>query len=529
MNKKIDKIINMVWLLAVALVVVVLFRTSENFGLKCMVDIVEQREYYVEFLWPAIFNKVCKSALGVIVVALVIYIQSMMDFDLDHKSRTFAYIRNIAYITVSLTLVGFVLFTTLYMKGYSYWMILFGVVILLSICLTIKNVVTCKSMERVNADESSDVEAEDAVDDMEKTDSKEDSDESRLDDIWVPVLKRFNFMLVAVGICCFFFCVNIKGNIDIAKASHYELNKEIIELGFEHEIGMEDNRALVKVQFVNLYTDTGRQYSLEILEDEYENFINGSGTWSNLWQFGRDSIDIELDSEYDITNDFVNLLYPTNVPDVVAEYYLGTDREYKKETGNNDYKSAVGDMFMDAAAYTFMVENNLNAKGLTMRQSNDSSADERANDAKFWEVYTSATKEDIYIACDEVYRGIITPELCVDMMDIEVNNVGAGDIKDASIQIADENIVISDYDFYELERIDGRDYKGDHISPIDGVLVENQTYLIRVILELPVYATVDEDTLDVNVEGLDEEKVLCGVEKKATHVKVTVDIKFRAK
>ncbi len=517
----VDNTINKLWLLAVGLVVICLLRSAEKFGLKCLADAVEQKEYYMDFLWPAIYSKVSKTTLGLVGVALFIYIDIAMDFRIDMSGRGATIIKNISFVATSVALTFYMLFTMLFMKGYSYWMIFFVVVIFMGIGFTIRNEIIYKRLkcETKKADE----EAEEDTDKDADTNVEED-----IDDIWKPVLKRLNIMLVGVLVCCFCFFANFKGKVEGAKNLHNELNNEIIRLGFGHKHGMERNRAIVKLQFVNLYNETGTQYSLDVLEKEYENYLNGTGTWSTLWQFCRDSIDVELDVS-DIDDKYINMRSEVSDRSYMAEYYLGTESAYEQKTGG-DYDVAKDETFGDVKCFVYMVEQNLKGKGLTLHQINDSGAYDRQYSRDFWVVYNSASEEEVYTACEEVYNGVIAPELIIEELNFEISNVDAGSgIKEATVEVDDENAVIADFDFYELERIDGRDYKGDHVSPIDGVLVADKRYMARIILKFPVYAEVDEETLRRAVDGIEEEKIGCAVHKESTCVRVIVDVVFRAK
>lgn len=383
-----DKIINILWLLAVAFTGFCLLKTAEGIGLKCIVDLVEQKEYYQDFLWPAIYNRASKATLGVVIVALFIYINSITSLELVPKGRRTLLIKNIAFISTSIALALDMIFVILYLKGYSYWMIPMALVVAIGLGFTIRNIVICKNIDNVkNIDgETSGV------------DDKVDVDEN-LDAVWKPVTVRLNIMLVAVLACFFLVFANFKNRVDNARISYDELNEDIIDIGFGHECGMERNRAIVKLQFVNLYNETGRQYSMEVLEKEYANYKNGTGSWSTLWQFCRESIDIELDWD-DEKNEYTKKPYWVNAQadGCMAEHYLGKKYQYDED----EYNKLKIDVFMDVASFTSAVEEKLNAKGLTLSQSNDSRAYDREYDRDFWRTYTTASEEEVYLACEAV-------------------------------------------------------------------------------------------------------------------------------
>ena len=378
-----DKIINIVWLFAVAFTAFCLLKTAESIGLKCIVDLVEQKEYYQDFLWPAIYNRASKATLGVVIVALFIYINSITNLELVPKGRSTLLIKNIAFVTTSIALAAYMLFVILYLKGYSYWMIPMALVVAIGLGLTIRNIVICKKLD-----------GEKNIDD----DKTADVDEN-IDTVWRPVIARLNIMLVAVMACFFFVLADFKTRIDNARISYDELNEDIIDIGFGHECGMERNRAIVKLQFVNLYNETGRQYSMEVLEKEYANYKNGTGSWSTLWQFCRESIDIELDWDNEkMTHTKKPYWVDAQADGCMAEHYLGKKYLYDED----EYNKLKIDLFMDIASFTSAVEENLNAKGLTLSQSNDSRAYDREHNRDFWRTYTTASEEEVYLACEAV-------------------------------------------------------------------------------------------------------------------------------
>jgi len=384
-----DKIINILWLLAVAFTGFCLLKTAESIGLKCIVDLVEQKEYYQDFLWPSIYNRASKATLGVVIVALFIYINSITNLELVPKGRSTLLIKNIAFVATSMALAVYMLFVILYLKGYSYWMIPMALVIVIGLGCTIRNIVIYKKLDsekNIDDDKTADV------------DEKVDTDEN-IDTIWKPVIVRLNIMLVTVLVCFFFVLADFKTRVDNARISYDELNEDIIDIGFGHECGMERNRAIVKLQFVNLYNETGRQYSMEVLEKEYANYKNGTGSWSTLWQFCRESIDIELDWDNEkMTHTKKPYWVDAQADGCMAEHYLGKKYRYDED----EYNKLKIDLFMDIASFTSAVEEKLNAKGLTLNQSNDTSADERKYNRDFWRTYTTASEEEVYLACEAV-------------------------------------------------------------------------------------------------------------------------------
>ncbi len=524
MTKKIniDKIINTLWLLAVGLVIICLLRSAEGFGLRCLSDVAEQKEYYMNFLWPAIYNKVSKTTLGLVGVALFIYINIVMDFYIDMSGRGATIIKNIAFIATSIALTFFVFFTMLFVKGYSYWMIFFVVVIFMGIGLTIRNEIIYKMLKRGTTEADGETE--------ENTDKDVDGTvEEDLEDIWKPVLKRLNIMLIGVLVCCFCFFANFKEKVEGAKYLHHELNAEIIRLGFGHDHGMERNRAIAKLQFVNLHNEASEQYSLDVLEEEYENYLNGTGTWSTLWQFCRDSIDVELDVS-GIDEKYIDMRSGVSDKSHMAEYYLGTEGAYEQKTGG-DYNVAIDETFGDVKCFVYMVELNLNAKGLTLHQSHDSGAYERQYSRDFWIVYDSASEEEVYTACEEVCDGVIAPVLTVEEIHFEISNVDAGDRVDDATLVTDNEYVdrTGAVSFYEVERSHGTDYLGDKLWGEDVVFEADKKYCARVTLDFPVHAEVDEEALDITLDGVEEEKIVYKVREDYTSVWVSVDIIFRAK
>lgn len=524
MTKKInvDKIINTLWLLAVVVVAICLLKSAEGFGLRCLSDAAEKKEYYMDFLWPAIYNKVSKTTLGLVGIALFIYVNVAMDFHIDMSGRGAAIIKNISFISTSVALTFYMLFTMLFMKGYSYGMIFFVVVIFMGIGFSIRNEIIYKRLkcERKKVDE----EAKEGTD--KETDTSLDED---LEDIWKPVLKRLNIMLIGVLVCCFCFFTNFKEKVEGARYLHHEFNAEIIKLGFGHDHGMERNRAIAKLQFVNLHNESGKQYSLDVLEEEYENYLNGTGTWSTLWQFCRDSIDVELDVS-DIDEKYIDMRSGVSDRSYTAEYYLGTEGAYEQKTGG-DYRVAIDETFGDVRCFVNMVELNLNAKGLTLHQSNDSRAYDRQYSRDFWVVYDSASEEEVYTACEEVCNGVIAPVMAVEELHLEISNVGAGDKVDDATLVTDNEYVdrTGAVSFYEVERSHGTDYLGEKIWGEDVAFEEDKKYCARVTLDFPVYAEIDEEDLDITIDGIEEEKIVYTVRKDYASVWVTVDILFRAK
>ncbi len=388
MSKKIniDKLIEKIWLLAVALVVISLLVTWERFGLKCITDVVEQKLYYQEFLWPALYNSVSKLTLGVVVAATAIHLNTYMEIGLDDKERDISVIRTIAYITTSIALLGFILFNVIYMKAYSCWMIHFAVVICIGFGATVRAI---KKYKKANVDD----ESEDLA-----------SDGNKVCELWEPVIKRLNVMLIAVLFFVALFFSGFRVKVENAQMSYDELTSDVVRIGFGHKHSMERNRTIVQLQFVNLYNKAGRQYSMEVLEEEYANYLNGNGTWSNLWQFCHDSIEIELDWDNEKTT-YISKPYwvDAQADGPMAEYYLGEKSKYNED----DYNDLKIDKFLDLASFYKAVEAELNEKGLTLHQSNDSTADDRKYNHDLWMKYKSASADEVYAACEAVANGKI--------------------------------------------------------------------------------------------------------------------------
>ena len=363
-NKK-SIIDNVFVVLMVAGLFIALLIGFDNGGFICFEKLPEKKDYLVNFLWPAIGDYV----KGALVIASLgsgfIYSESLLDAKAKPGAKSEIIIKNIALVNICIVDTAFVVLSLVCLKSFGWGTLYFGVMVIVSLVRIILN---CKEYSIVD-------------------------DEGTIDEIWQPGSVRLNIIMAIALIGTFILSGTLSGALTNVEKYYREICTEKVDLCFGHIQGNEDNRALVKVEFVNRYGASKRQYNIEQLEQEYSNFKRGTGSWSNLWQFCQDSIEIELESQ-DLNWDTYDRYIYEDYTDDLGEYYFPN-----KHDGENVFVQRQ-DKLYDIIYYTIVIEDELNMKGLTLRQINDSV--DLDTDMPFYidMKYKTATKEQVIEACD---------------------------------------------------------------------------------------------------------------------------------
>lgn len=469
LNKKL--IIDICWVvLFLAGFIVALFTDYHSGGLICFEKLIEKKDYFTNFLWPAMDDYV----KGIMIVASVgsglIYSESIIDR--EFRKKTIIVVKNITLANVCLVDTIFVIVSLLCLKSVGWTTVFFGIVAIFAI---ISIVLNCREYKIV------------------------DCGEDTIEDIWKPAETRLNILLVTALFATAILINPFTNAISDAKEYYREINEERVHLCFGHNQENEYNRALVKVEFVNRYGESDRQYSMEQLEQEYTNFKKKSGSWSNLWQFCQDSIDIELKSQILDGSIDDRVLYDDYYRQLGGYYYPD------KNVGAA-YYDQIKDKLQDVIYYTVAVEDQLNMKGLTLRQVNDTV--DLNEELPFYNdmEYETATKEQIIEACDAfaMHREPTDESkpdiLYLDKLDFSLD-VGLGK-RFCDIEIIENNgYNISSIEWAQEVALDSYAFYGN-----DEELEPGKKYRVLITVDVPFTMDIAEE-VKVSYDGMEEATV----------------------
>lgn len=363
--EKIKKNLDTIWIVTyVATLFILIIMGGNRWGLECLAKAAEVKDYYINFLWPTIYPYVA-AGLGIITLAAgFVYSECLMDENARNKSKDELVIKNIAHVVTIISNVGFIAVNLICLKCVG-WLLIYlaAMAIFAGLCfgLNIK-------------------------------DYRESNDSKNIENIWAPGALRLSIIMLAIIGGVLILGGGLVQGIDTAKTNFKKMNGYKVELSYGHLLGFEDNRAIAKLEFVNMYGSSGREYSFEQLEQEYANFKSGKGSWSNLWLFCEESINIELKSQH-IDIDYGYYPYYETYGELGEYYFPDVIKQ------DDEYYRNVNDKLLDVKFFCVCVEHDLNSKGLTLSQVNDSfyAASEETHLQK--RDYITATPEQVREAC----------------------------------------------------------------------------------------------------------------------------------
>lgn len=492
-NFKIKKIIDAAWVVIFLATLLILFVGANKGGLTCIVDIVEKRDYYESFLWPAIYEFVA-AGLGIVTLASgIIYAECFMDLAVKLDSKEQLVIKNVSLVTTAVANVAFIIGNVLFLKNVSWIHLFLGLVVVFAVVCIIMNMKAYRDSD----------------------------EEGTIEEIWKPGGVRINILLGTIMMTALILSGSISKEIRNAKEDYINVNNDRIELCFGHIQGIEENRATVKVEFVNMYSKAGRQYSMEVLEQEYTNYKRGEGSWSNLWQFCQDSIDIELKNQM-TTGIYGRCIYDDGYR-YLSDYYFPED----KYESNSATKELRRDKLDDIIYFTVCVEEELNLQGLTLRQLNDS-ADVNEDLPNYLDLkHETATTDQVIEACHSLAQkkepidGSEPSIELVESIDLTME-VGIGQ-EVGDIQITEAHgYNITAVEFYKAY---GK-YDYDEVS--EGHKIENERkYKVSVYFDFPIAYNVKDD-LALSLTGINYSSIQLGEVDINDINRVKVDIYFEA-
>lgn len=488
-----DSIINTVWkLLFIVIILGAVIICDRLDSVRCIASLVEEQDYYVNFLWPRYYGYI-SAFLGVtIFIAALFYVECIMDVELKLDSREKLIIKNVTLTAICVVSTIYILINILFLKSFNVLMIILAVAIVFAIfCMAVNH----------------------------REYKKQEHEETNLAMLWDLANFRVNVILVAV-VCCAALCfAPLPKAVAEAKEQYEDINNERINYCFGHIQGFEVNRATVKLEFVNMYGTSGRDYDMELLEQEYTNYKTGKGSWSNLWLFCQDSLDIQLKSQI-LMGGFSNYPYFEDYWNM-AEYYV-TDSD-RVENFEKLY-----DRLNDMEYFAACVEAELNINGLTLREINDSY--EFMEDGSYVDMeYETATPEQVVEACrsfaakQEPLDGSQPMIDEVDVIDLSID-VGIGDkISDVSI-VEGNGCVVDKVTWLDMELAGQGKYA---VMSNDERVQDGKTYKLYVYVDVPLTKYISEDIVPT-VEGVDAEEIAIDWEYEEKANQFKVDIKFVA-
>lgn len=373
-KKSIKSILNILW--AIIFVVLAVGSITINNSPKlqlCLSDQVELQDYYMNFLWPALYKNINLLYAIIVVVCGLVYYNAATDISVGLSDRSAIHIKNISIAITAIAGGIYVAVGIFYFKRPSAVTVVIGLMIVLAVVSLVANMIECKGLDK----------------------------EETITEVIKPVMKRLVVILVAIFVCSIWLLKPLPEMKKETDKYYYKIYNQLVRISFGHKEDVETNRALVKYEFVRRYSDSGREYDLEQLKVEYSNYLSGEGSWSNLWYFCHDSMDIELKSQQIEDSNQIGRyddIYPySEAPDygyggdnLLSEYYNIEDRDFEKQL------TAVKDKVGDLEFFCTCVEKELNSRGLTLSQEGDSTMRYGKEALK----YRTATKEEVLAACD---------------------------------------------------------------------------------------------------------------------------------
>lgn len=498
--KKISKqsIINTAWCFLFVVIIAGLFLVSLNWGfVKCTKGLVEEIDYYKNFLWPNLYGY-ANALLGVtLLVSCILYMECTIEVEMKLDEKEKLLIKNVAMISLSVVSVIYIFIGICLFKSLNPIMIVLAIVIIFAIYCVACNVKELR--ELINQ-------------------------EVNIDKVWSVVSLRINIMLAAVLGCVILCFATLNKEINEAREQYKKVNSQRVEYCFGHIQGFEDNRATVKVEFVNMYGPSGRIYDIEQLEQEYTNYKTGKGSWSNLWLFCQDSLDVELESQV-LEGGFSDYPYNEVYYDELADYYVAENRHDHEE-----YYDTLYDRLNDMKYFCACVEAELNLRGLTLREINDSYEGKGYLSDEYINMkYQSATPEQVVEACrsfaqkKEPLDGS-KPQL-EEVTSINLSmDVGIGDrIEDVSI------VETNGYNISKIKWIDMSESGQGKSAVMDEKerIIQNNGYKLYVYVDVPVICDISQDVAPT-IEGIEPSEAYIDWEHDEKYNQLKVVVKFEA-
>ncbi len=464
-------IVNILWIVTFIVLAVGSITVNNQPNLQlCIADGAQLQDYYMNFLWPALYRNINLLYTIIVTVCGLVYFNGITDVSTGLSEKSVIYIKNLSIVVTAITGGLYLAVGVLYFKSVSIVSVVLGLMILLTLISLVANIIACMHL---------------------------DKEESKLKN-FSTVIRRFLVIFIAIVISGMFLLTNLSDEKKETDDYYEKLYDVLVEVAFGHEEGVETNRALLKYEFVRMYGNSGREYDLEQLKEEYANYKSGEGSWSNLWYFCHESIDIELSSQQ---IDIYTKFYPYFEGPTMA---FGRDEilyRYYDISGEEKW-NAVEDKLCDLQFFCICVEEELNKKGLTLRQEGDSS-EEKLENTVSESGYQTATKEDVLAACQSFATNVepldgsqIEPEY-VDSLDISME-LNMGKPWKQSTVTEKNGYVIDGY--YMSILTNEKIYQYGYMLESDSIKT-NEKYKVKLYFNLPTSCQVAEN-IDVNIDGV---------------------------
>lgn len=371
------KITSIVWVIAlISLSAVLWFISADKTHIECISNLPYEREYYIEYLAPCIIvgiNKMFSCILLIVGLIFAIYVCIVCEIregdDKQHKNTDVAI--NIMYFVTTIALLGYTLACYLLLKSVSWLSVICGVISLVGIAIIIKNIIR----------------------------GRKEKSQSQGKAPVVGLLVATFIMVLGWTTTAVYYVPRINQIAEGIKELYrdYTTCKIYVCFATRYE-DFSTYTPYVKVQFVNLMSDSGRQYTVEELTESFHNFWYEDGSWLTLWQFCEDSIHIELDIETD-----EDLKYDDSADYPFMDVYLFR-YELLQSYGEINHSAEgyiyEGYRYEDAIYFGGCVERLLNSQGLTLVKLNSDYNSPAAIAAA--EKYEEAELSDIDEACIKV-------------------------------------------------------------------------------------------------------------------------------
>ncbi len=483
MEKKtfnIKGLISGLWSVLFVLIVLLSLIFRNNFdSVICIKQGLIEQEYYKEFLWPAIYSRVNNILAIITFVCGAIHIKTQMDFNSNSGQKGELLATNIAVIAEIIAGIAYTVITIICLKSFSFLNVILICAIIFAIFSVFYNTKTYKDLDK------------------EREQNKDWAPEL---EVWKPAGGQISIILIAVIVAFILNLTHILKGVEAAKKDFGQVCQDKIELCFGHMQGIEDNRATVKVEFVNIYGEAGTEYSLEQLKQEYTSFKQGGDNWETLLRFCNESIEIEL---------------PYHMLDISTEVYpyaekYGSLKQYFCEDDydrDDEARRETNDKLGDGRFFAACVEQKLNRDGLTLRQLNDSSMT-GDSPLHYYELeYESATTHQVKEACASVATemGEAGGEgTLVESIDLSITYEIGDAVGDVSVtETNGYNVNAPKWYVYE-EKNNGT---GDYIEISNSTFLEaEKKYKLNLLVKFPMLYGAPED-VQVNVDGLTVESI----------------------
>ncbi len=477
MSKEIEKkgkknILNTLWIIIFIVLAVGSITINDLPQLQlCLGKQVELKAYYMNYIWPAIYRNVNYLYAIIVTVCGITFFRASNDISTKLSERSIIHTKNISMIVTAITggLYGTV--GIVYFKSVSIITVVLGLMIVLTIVSLILNIIEYRKLSK---------------------------DETALE-VYLPVIKKTIVIIIVSVIGGMFLLVPISEEKKEADNNYNMFCEGLVHVGFGHAENVETNRALVKYEFVKMYSDSGREYDLEQLKAEYGNYLSGEGSWSNLWYFCHDSADIELKSQ---KIGIYTVFYPyyEEVP-YYCDYAI-TDYYDMRGGGIYTKRAALNDKLGDLEFFCVCVEEELNGKGLTLRQEGDSS--EKNYDYTRLELeYQTASEDEILAACQN-FAANVEP---TDGSEIKADYVDALDISmELNVGMPWQQSVVTENNGYTIDGYYMKVCSNEKTNQFDSLLAtdyirEDKKYRVDLYILLPTATEVAEH-IDVSVDSV---------------------------